>query len=315
MTGFDIYVFILCFIVFTVFVVLFTYMIWLILKMNLKLMEHGLADEEITKEYEKEQNASPVVDWLCKGLSLLLCLVFGVAFVFSLWMNANADRPANGIPSIKVVKSESMATKHEENTYLVQNDLDNQLQVFDLVLCSHLPAEEDLDLYDIVVYKKDDYYVIHRIVAIEEPNEKHPNERYFLTKGDANKYPDEFPVLYNQMRGIYKGVRIPFVGSFVLFMQSPAGWLVILLVAFAMVATPIVEKKMRQVRTDRLIAIGVIVPEPETPEVEETVSDTVGTAPEAEAEKAKAVVLELEQTEDNCEPEQTETSEEEGVPV
>ena len=268
MTGFDIYIFVLCFIVFTVFVVLFTYMIWMITRMSLKLMKHGLSDEEITKEYVKEQEASPVVDWLCKGLSLLLCLVFGVVFVFSLWMNATEDRPANGIPSIKVVKSDSMATKHEANTYLVENNLNDQLQVFDVVVCNHLPAEGDLELYDIVVYEKNDIYVIHRIVGIEEPNEQHPNERHFLIKGDANKYADEFPVLYSQMKGIYEGFRIPFVGSFVLFMQSPAGWLVILLVIYAMMATPIVEKKMRQVRNQRLMEIGVIVPEPEELETE-----------------------------------------------
>lgn len=269
MTGFDIYVFILCFIVFTVFVVLFTYMIWMIMKMSLKLMEHGLADEEITKEYEKEQNTSPVVDWLCKGLSLLLCMVFSVGFVFSMWMNATEDRAANGIPSIKVVKSDSMATKHEANSYLWENNLNDQIQMFDVVVCNHLPAEEDLKLYDIVVYEQNDIYVIHRIVGIEEPNEKHPNERYFLIKGDANKYADEFPVLYSQMKGIYEGFKIPFVGSLVLFMQSPAGWLVILLVVYAMVATPIVEKKMRKVRNRRLTEIGVITSEtpPEKEEV------------------------------------------------
>ena len=270
MTGYDMYVFILCFIVFAVLTALFSYMIWLILRMNLKLIKHGLADEEITKEYEKERNASPVIDWLCKGLSLLLCLVFGAAFVFSLWMNATEDRPANGIPSIKVVKSDSMATKHEVNTYLVEHDLNDQLQVFDVVVCNHLPPEEELELYDIVVYKQNDLHVIHRIVGIEEPNEEHPNERHFLIKGDANKYADEFPVLYSQMQGIYEGFRIPFVGSFVMFMQSPAGWLVILLVIFAMVATPLVEKQMLQARTERLISIGVIAPEPEPEAPEET---------------------------------------------
>ena len=306
MTGFDIYVFILCFIVFTVFVVLFTYMIWMILKMNLKLMEHGLADKEITKEYKKEQSASPVVDWLCKGLSLLLCLVFGVVFVFSLWMNATEDRPANGIPSIKVVKSDSMATKHEANAYLLENNLDNQLQVFDVVVCNHMPAEEDLKLYDIVVYEQNDIYVIHRIVGIEEPNEKHPNERHFLIKGDANKYADEFPVLYSQMKGIYEGFRIPFVGSFVLFMQSPAGWLVILLVLFAVVGTPFVEKKWIAARTERLTLIGVIAPESEEPA-------TKGT-PEAEKQPLKSLTQEQGPTEES-KPEETETSEETEVPV
>jgi hypothetical protein len=46
------------------------------------------------------------------------------------------------------------------------------------------------------------------------------------------------------MQGIYHGERIPYVGSFILFMQSPAGWLCILLVVFAMICTPILEKKL-----------------------------------------------------------------------
>ena len=306
MTGYDFYVFILCFIVFSVFTALFSYLIYMVTKLQLKLIKHGLMDGEITTEYEKEKNASPVMIWASRILSWLLCLVFGVVFAFSLWLNATEDRPANGIPSIKVVKSESMATKHENNTYLVENNLDDQFQMFDIVICHHLPAEEDLELYDIVVYKYDDYHIIHRIVGIEEPNEKHPGERHFLLKGDANKYSDEFPVLYSQMQGIYKGIRIPFVGSFVMFMQSPAGWLVILLVLFAMVGTPIVESKWKKARTQRLTEIGVIVPEPE-----ETGSELApGAETAAEAEMDAAI-----ESPEQENAEETEASEKEEVPV
>ena len=314
MTGFDIYIFLLCLIVFLVFTILFSYMIYTILQLQLKLMKHGYSDEEITKEYERETNTHPAVTWVTRILSWILCLVFGVAFAFSLWLNATEDRPANGIPSIKVVKSESMATKHERNTYLVENNLNNQLQMFDIVVCHHLPAEDELEIYDIVVYKYDDMYIIHRIVGIEEPNEKHPNERHFLLKGDANKYDDEFPVLYSQMQGIYKGIRIPFVGSFVLFMQSPAGWLVILLVLFAMVGTPLVENKWKKARTVRLIEIGVIVPEPE-----ETEAEGAGSAEEPELAVDETAEAENEAVaEESAEQpaEETEDSpEEEGVPV
>ena len=302
MTGFDIYVFALCFIVFAIFTILFGYMIYMILQLQLKLMKHGYSDEEITKEYEQEKNTHPAVIWVSRILSWLMCLVFAVAFAFSLWLNATADRPANGIPSIKVVKSESMATKHENNTYLVENNLNNQFQMFDIVVCHHMPEEDELELYDIVVYKYDDMHIIHRIVGIEEPNEKHPNERYFLLKGDANKFDDEFPVLYSQMQGIYKGVHIPFVGSFVMFMQSPAGWLVILLVIFAMVGTPLVENMWKKARTVRLIDIGVIVPEPE-----ETEAGTAEVTEEAEAP--------VEELAERIATEEEDASEEEEVPV
>ena len=58
------------------------------------------------------------------------------------------------------------------------------------------------------------------------------------------------------MQGIYEGSRIPFVGSFVLFLQSPAGWLCVLLVIFAMIATPVVEKKIKEETDKRVLSFA-----------------------------------------------------------
>ena len=237
MTDYEIYIFILCFIVFAMFTIVFTFMIKEIAKMRLKLIRHGLEDEEIKNEYHRNKRKGCAGTVLGKIVSLLLCLALCAAFVFSAYMNLTEEKAPNGIPSLKVVMSDSMAKKNEKNTYLFENGLNDQLQTFDIIVTHHLPAEEDLELYDIVVYKQDDLFVIHRIVGIEKPNEQHPNAWHFLLQGDAVETPDRFPVLY-------EGERVPFVGSFVLFMQSPAGWLCILLVLFAMIATPIVEKKL-----------------------------------------------------------------------
>ena len=243
MTSFEIYVFALCFIVFTLLTAMFSYLIWSITKMEIELIQNGHRDIQIQEEFEKKNKQGYRAALLAsKVISFLLCLAFATSFVAAIYVRVNEDRPANGIPSFKVVKSASMAEKHEKNKYLFSNKLNDQFQQFDVVVCEHLPAEEDLKLYDIVVYKQKDVYVIHRIVGIEEPNESHPNHRHFLLQGDAVERPDKFPVLYSQMQGIYKGERIPFVGSFVLFLQSPAGWLCMLLVVFSMIISPIVEK-------------------------------------------------------------------------
>ena len=66
---------------------------------------------------------------------------------------------------------------------------------------------------------------------------------------------------FRVLRGIYRGEHIPFVGSFVAFMQSVAGYLCILLVILGMIAIPLVEKRVNAVKRERLIAIGVIEPE------------------------------------------------------
>ena len=55
------------------------------------------------------------------------------------------------------------------------------------------------------------------------------------------------------MRAIYRGERTPFIGSFILFMQSPAGWLCTLLVVVALIAAPVLDKKLATERKLRLI--------------------------------------------------------------
>ena len=60
---------------------------------------------------------------------------------------------------------------------------------------------------------------------------------------------------YSQMRAIYRDEKIPFVGSFVAFMQSPAGYICILLVVFAMICTPLMENKLNKEKQERLSKI------------------------------------------------------------
>jgi len=265
MTSFEIYVFFLCLIVFSLLTAMFTYLLTSITKMEMELIRFGRRDEAIKKQLNKKKKESRVLLWIGRITSLLLCLIFVATFSFAVYIRATEERPANGIPSIKVVKSDSMAEKNAANKYLFDNSLDDQIQMFDIVVCRHLPAEDELELYDVVVYKQDDIHVIHRIVGIEEPNEQHPNERHFLLQGDAVDRPDKFPVLYSQMKGIYEGFRIPFIGSFVLFLQSPAGWLCVLLVIFAMISTPIVEKKIKE-ETDKRVLTFTEQPHEETKE-------------------------------------------------
>lgn len=255
MTAYETYVFILCLIVFLLFTILFSYVIATIMKQKIKLIKHGLEDAEIKKDQDKKAKTSRITTICVNVISLLVCVALFVAFTLSLYLNFTKDKAPNGIPSFKVVKTSSMSTRNENNTYLFKNDLKDQIQTFDLIVTHHLPKEEDLKLYDIVVYKIEDTYVIHRIVGIEEPNANHPNSRHFLLQGDAVLNPDQFPVLYSQMQGIYKGERVAFVGSFILFMQSPAGWLCIILILFAIIVTPVLERKLENETKIRLTKI------------------------------------------------------------
>ncbi len=258
MSGYDLYILFLCLIVFTLLTGLFSVLLYYIVKMTLKTIKHGLEDEKITNEYRKNTKTNRIADIISRSITTILFVAILAVFSVSVFIQLSGNEIKGALPVPKVVLSSSMSFKHEENGYLKQNGLDDQFDTFDLIFVEKLPDEFELELYDIVVYEYHDEFIIHRIVGIEEPNKEHPNSRHFMLRGDATKYSDEYPVLYEQMRAIYSGKHIKFVGSFFAFMQSPAGYLCILLVIFAVVATPIVEKKILNAKTERLKEIGVI---------------------------------------------------------
>jgi len=269
MTGLELYVFFLCLVVFTLLTGLFSAMLHYIVKTTLKTIRHGLEDERIIKEYEKQKREHPFAEKLCKSFSAVILAVVFAAFLLSLSIQFAGDKVVGDLPVPKVVLSSSMSFQNKENTYLKANGLNDQFDRFDLIFTRRLPGEFDLELYDTVVYDYHGTQIIHRIIGIEEPNDEHPGHREFLLRGDALWFSDDYPVTYAQMQAIYRGEKIPYVGSFFAFMQSPAGYLCILLVIFAVIATPIVEKKFWMAKVARLKEIGYIIED--EPEEEQAV--------------------------------------------
>ena len=247
MRGFQLYVLFLCLIVFIALTALFSFMICYIGKQRAIVISNGLEDnkikESLTKKLNKEKaKANKVIGIIEKVISIVLCVFLCILLVFTAISSCRGDNKVKSLPAIKVIASTSMAGKYEKNTYLFENDINDQLQMFDVVLLHELPKEEDLKLYDIVVYEHiSGALLIHRIIGIEEPNEQHPDERYFLLQGDAVHYPDSFPVRYSQMKSIYRGERVPNIGSFVYFMQSPAGIICLILLVVSLILMPIAD--------------------------------------------------------------------------
>ncbi len=254
MTEYEIYVFLLCLIVFILLTTLSIVCLTIITKLSLRLIRSGADDERILADYRKKRNKkqSKYTKFADYAVSGVVCLMFIIMLLGSLTIRFTENSHCGFLPTYRVVRTGSMAEKNSKNTYLSENNLDNQIQIFDLIRTEKLPDEMDLELYDIVVYEVDGVMVIHRIVEIEEPNSTHPDCRHFRLQGDAVDSPDRFPVIYEQMRAIYRGDRTPFIGSFILFMQSPAGWLCTLLIIFTIITTPILDKKLKNARDERL---------------------------------------------------------------
>lgn len=254
MTRYEVYVLIVCFLVFTLLTALLTGLIWYIVKLLLRSIKAGLEDEKIKIEYfsttaKRKSKALSIMD---KAFSAIIFVCLFAIFIGAMFVNVSKKTYVTDVPRFQVVASESMSQKNPKNKYLKENNLNDQFDMFDIIVTHKLPAESELKQYDIVVYEVDGILVIHRIVNIEEPNEKHPNERHFLLQGDNVSSPDTFPVLYSQMRAIYRGDKIPFVGSMVMFFQSPAGYLCMLLVVFSTIVSPIVDKILYNAKMNRL---------------------------------------------------------------
>ncbi|MBR5439289.1 MAG: hypothetical protein IKV61_03625 [Clostridia bacterium] len=259
--NFNSYTLILCLIVYVGLVALFATTIVIITKQTLKLMRVGVEDEKIKTEYlkNKGKKQSVIMGIINLVIPVVACAVMLTLFIGSVIVGALSDNKVGDVPVMKVVTTASMASKNEKNEYLFDNEINDQLQVYDIIFAHKLPDEKDLKQYDIVLYEVEPgVMIIHRIVNIEEPNEKHPNERWFQLQGDSVQYPDKFPVKYSQMKGIYRGDRIPFIGSLVVFMQSTAGVLCVMLVVFAAIVMPFLEKKFRKETMLRLVSMGLI---------------------------------------------------------
>ena len=258
MSNFDKYVLFLCLTVFAALASLFAALIARDVKTTLKMIEGGLSDKEIIQGHRKKQakrQRSAALGILGKIASIAFAAAICALAAFCFASKINEKKAVKKIPSLKTVQSGSMATKYEKNGYLSENDLNDQIEKFDLILLRALPEEKDLKLYDIVAYESDGILIIHRIVSITEPDETH-EERLFLLQGDANAYPDKFPVRYAQMRGIYRGERAKFIGSFVIFMQSPAGYLCFGAMIFTVAVYPFTAKKIDEAAKKRIEMIG-----------------------------------------------------------
>lgn len=256
MTGYDLYVFLICFVTFVSIFTLLSAMLVIIVMQEIRAIENGLVDKRIASEYMKGMNKKSFFSGVYQKV-ILVVVIIAVAFLgWTLYVKLQTPKVEGDMAVPRVVLSDSMSYKRSSNTYLEENDLNDQFDTFDLIFTHELPGEFELELYDVVVYEIEGEMVIHRIIGIEEPNEKHPEHRLFQLRGDAVKYSDEFAVEYSQMMSIYKGEKIPFVGSIIHFMQSPAGYLCILLLVVGFIASPMIEKILWQRKIKRLTKIG-----------------------------------------------------------
>lgn len=151
---------------------------------------------------------------LMTGIGVLLCVVLGMLLVCNLTIIIKGALFPEKPPTVlgttpMVVLSGSMSGEAEDH-----------IEVGDLIFVGRTDPEE-LEVGDVIAYMSGGTTVTHRITAIDTDDD---GGLLFTTKGDANNAEDASPVTEEQLVGIYRW-RIPKVGDFALFLQTPLGML------------------------------------------------------------------------------------------
>ena len=148
------------------------------------------------------------------AVGVALCVIFGFLLVCNLTIIIKGALFPEKPPSVlgltpMVVLSGSMSGEAEDH-----------IEVGDLVFVGRA-APEELEVGDVIAYMNGGATVTHHITAIDTNTD---GDLLFTTKGDANNAEDTTPVTEEQLVGIYRW-RIPKVGDFALFLQTPLGML------------------------------------------------------------------------------------------
>lgn len=94
-----------------------------------------------------------------------------------------------------------------EPLVIASNSMAPKIYRGDIVIIKDIPVSK-VKKGDVIRYKMDGYYVVHRVVMITENED---GKREFITKGDNNNDIDLYPVKESQYAGIIKA-DIPFLG-------------------------------------------------------------------------------------------------------
>lgn len=221
---------------------------------NIKEVKSGKRDIELIDGvlYEKQDKVKRrrKINRIIK--KVLIGVAFAIIvpiFVISLVTKMSGDALFVSERGLMVVASGSMSDKHEDNTYLVENNLDNQFQTYDIIILENVESEADLKLYDVIAFKnKKGVNIIHRIVDIEVKN----GVTTYITQGDNVGKTDGFEPTFDMVIGKYTDQKIDGIGIFIIFLQSPSGIITILSVFYCLIMMEKLSNRVSEVEKERL---------------------------------------------------------------
>lgn len=181
-------------------------------------------------------------------------------FIFSLTSRIMDNSLIFGNSGFVVIASSSMETINKDNTYIEKNNLDDQIDIYDIIGISKYNNVNDVKLYDIIAFKADDgRTIVHRIIDIDYID----NNIQVVTRGDANANSDnnslyDTYLTYEDIIGYYNHSKVPLIGSFVIFLQSNSGIITIVSIGYCVFMFDFYRNKLEKAileRTNLLIEL------------------------------------------------------------
>lgn len=175
-----------------------------------------------------------------------------IALLIPLMSMAIYSKITNGVAMVGgkgviAVASPSMSMKNEANPYLAS--INNQFNTFDLITLEKVDSPAELNLYDVIVFTNDEgTNIIHRIVGFQQT----PTGVRYVTRGDSNNTDDDYRPCFDDVIGEYSNVRIPYVGAFIMFLQSLSGIITIAAVIYCLIMIESTANKMFVAREMRI---------------------------------------------------------------
>lgn len=178
---------------------------------------------------------------------VIILIPFLLISVYSKIVNGVAMIGGHGMIA---VASGSMSEKNAANPYLA--NINNQFNTYDMLMIEKVDSAKDLQLYDVIAYVNDEgVNIIHRIVGFQQSSEG----LRFVTRGDSNNADDEYKPKVDDILGEYTGKRIPYVGVFLMFLQSYSGIVTVAAVIYCLIMIESVGSKIYAAQEERLLLL------------------------------------------------------------
>lgn len=177
-------------------------------------------DENFEQDIRKRNNSISVfrlnnIIAIIIGVLLLPILVINCCLIVSGIINPNKIPSVNGYTPL-IVLTESMEPKIKSG---------------DLIICKKVSSnyiEEGMIISFFDPSGNGQTIVTHKINRIEIDEEV--NAIYYYTQGINNNIEDRNPVSFDNVIGVYTGVRLAWLGQFILFIQKPVGLLICIVI-------------------------------------------------------------------------------------